>query len=136
VLEVLDMSHDQLAKYIAGTSRPTFEAMVRLTRDRGVSLDWLATGEGPFHTLKRLAMFHEQTASLQPTGLAENQPAQELERFDAGKAALDRAAELVGWEPPPNLRHALLTVALAYDLSLGHLTLLLDAAKRDLGGAK
>lgn len=44
---VADVSVDMLAKYIAGTSRPRFDAMVKLASAAGVSLDWLATGEGP-----------------------------------------------------------------------------------------
>lgn len=59
--DVSGRSDDQLAKYIAGRASPTFEAMARLLRAKGVSLDWLATGEGPFHTVQRLVEFQEQT---------------------------------------------------------------------------
>lgn len=36
-----------LAKYLDGSSRPRFDSMARLASTGGVSLDWLATGEGP-----------------------------------------------------------------------------------------
>jgi phage repressor protein C with HTH and peptisase S24 domain len=68
-------SDDQFVKYIAGETSPTFEAMARLVREKGVSLDWLATGDGPFHTVQRLVKFTEQTGSRPPAvqvvGLAE-----------------------------------------------------------------
>ena len=44
--EVSGVSSDMLAKYVSGTSRPRFEAIARLCVDTGVSLDWVATGEG------------------------------------------------------------------------------------------
>jgi hypothetical protein len=39
-----------LAKYLDGSSRPRFDAMARLALAGGVSLDWLATGEGPMRS--------------------------------------------------------------------------------------
>ena len=44
--EVSGVSSDMLAKYLSGTSRPRFDAVARLCMDTGVSLDWVATGEG------------------------------------------------------------------------------------------
>jgi transcriptional regulator with XRE-family HTH domain len=41
------VSADMLAKYVSGASRPRFEAIARLCVETGVSLDWVATGEGP-----------------------------------------------------------------------------------------
>lgn len=37
---------DQLARYARGTVKPTLEVIARLARAKGVSLDWLWTGEG------------------------------------------------------------------------------------------
>ena len=45
--EVSGVSADMLAKYMSGVSRPRFEAIARLCVESGVSLDWVATGEGP-----------------------------------------------------------------------------------------
>lgn len=44
---VAGISADQLANYIKGQSKPSFPAMQKLCAATGVSLDWLATGEGP-----------------------------------------------------------------------------------------
>lgn len=62
-------SDDQIANYLSGRSSPTFEAMARLVRGKGVSLDWLATGEGPFHTVQRLVEFQEQTGAPSAPGV-------------------------------------------------------------------
>ena len=45
--EVAGVSPDMLAKYLDGSSRPRFDSMAKLALTGGVSLDWLATGEGP-----------------------------------------------------------------------------------------
>ena len=39
-------STDQLAKYMAGNAEPPLLPLARLCQEKGVSLDWLATGEG------------------------------------------------------------------------------------------
>ncbi|MDN8035390.1 helix-turn-helix transcriptional regulator [Burkholderia vietnamiensis] len=43
---VAGVSDDMLRRYIRGDSKPTFEVMAKLARAAGVSLDWVATGEG------------------------------------------------------------------------------------------
>jgi transcriptional regulator with XRE-family HTH domain len=45
--EAAAISTDQLVKYLRNKANPSFEVMARLCRAQGVSLDWLATGEGP-----------------------------------------------------------------------------------------
>lgn len=40
------VSTDQITRYAQGRSAPPFEVMARLARGPGVSLDWLATGQG------------------------------------------------------------------------------------------
>lgn len=41
------ISADQISRYVQGRSSPGFETLARLARGRGVSLDWLWSGEGP-----------------------------------------------------------------------------------------
>ena len=41
------ISDDQLTNYAKGRAKPPFSVMAALCAEAGVSLDWLATGEGP-----------------------------------------------------------------------------------------
>jgi hypothetical protein len=43
------ISPDQLTRYVKGQSAPPFEVLARLASRKGVSLDWLATGQGPMY---------------------------------------------------------------------------------------
>ncbi|WP_063812497.1 XRE family transcriptional regulator [Burkholderia cepacia] len=43
---VAGVSDDMLRRYIRGDSKPTFEVIAKLARAAGVSLDWVATGDG------------------------------------------------------------------------------------------
>ena len=54
--EVAGVSVDQLAQYSRGVNQPTFAAVVALAKKVGVSLDWLATGQG--------SMFQTDSASV------------------------------------------------------------------------
>jgi transcriptional regulator with XRE-family HTH domain len=44
---IAEVSVDQLVAYIKGRNKPAFLPLARLAQSAGVSLDWLATGEGP-----------------------------------------------------------------------------------------
>lgn len=44
--EIAGVTPEHLASYIAGRAKPPFELIGRLARAKGVSLDWIATGEG------------------------------------------------------------------------------------------
>jgi transcriptional regulator with XRE-family HTH domain len=44
---VAGVGANQLARYLRGEAEPTFDIVARLAADRGVSLNWLANGEGP-----------------------------------------------------------------------------------------
>jgi transcriptional regulator with XRE-family HTH domain len=44
---VAGVSISTLQRYIRGEVDPSLEGMVRIARQAGISLDWLATGEGP-----------------------------------------------------------------------------------------
>lgn len=44
--DTADISPDQLARYIKGQSAASFGVLARIAAAKGVSLDWLATGEG------------------------------------------------------------------------------------------
>jgi phage repressor protein C with HTH and peptisase S24 domain len=44
--EIAGVTPEHLASYIGGRAKPPFELMGRLARAKGVSLDWVATGEG------------------------------------------------------------------------------------------
>ncbi|MGQ9366106.1 hypothetical protein [Azospirillum sp. A39] len=48
------ISTDQLARQIKGMNRPFFDTVARLCAGQGVSLDWVATGEGPMMRDDRL----------------------------------------------------------------------------------
>jgi transcriptional regulator with XRE-family HTH domain len=43
-------SDDQIIAYAKGRASPTFETVLRLARSQGISLDWLAGGDGPMMT--------------------------------------------------------------------------------------
>lgn len=43
---VAGVSDDMLRRYIRGDSKPTFEVIANLARAAGVSLDWVASGDG------------------------------------------------------------------------------------------
>ncbi|MEJ0026417.1 MAG: S24 family peptidase [Rhizomicrobium sp.] len=45
--EIAGVTPEHLASYIAGRAKPPFELVARLAAARNVSLDWLASGEGP-----------------------------------------------------------------------------------------
>lgn len=45
--DTLEISTDQLTRYIKGQASPPLSVLMRLSAAKGVSLDWLATGEGP-----------------------------------------------------------------------------------------
>jgi transcriptional regulator with XRE-family HTH domain len=44
--EVAGVTPEHLASYLSGKTKPPFELVGRLAKDRGVSLEWMATGEG------------------------------------------------------------------------------------------
>jgi phage repressor protein C with HTH and peptisase S24 domain len=44
--EIAGVTPEHLASYIAGRAKPPFELVARLANDKGVSLHWLATGQG------------------------------------------------------------------------------------------
>ena len=63
-----------LSNYMQEISEPKFVTVVRIARAADISLDWLATGEPPVHTAKRIGQFIEATgrsASIPVIGLAE-----------------------------------------------------------------
>ena len=43
----LDISTDQLTRYEKGVASPPLSVLTRLAHAKGISLDWLATGDGP-----------------------------------------------------------------------------------------
>ncbi|MGQ9370572.1 hypothetical protein [Azospirillum sp. A39] len=45
--EVARISREQLMRQTKGLNRPFFDSLARLAAHAGVSLDWLASGEGP-----------------------------------------------------------------------------------------
>lgn len=45
--EIASVSPEHLPAYLAGRAQPRFEAIARLAAAKNVSLDWLATGNGP-----------------------------------------------------------------------------------------
>lgn len=45
--DIADVTPEHLASYIRGSAKPPFELLNWLASAKGVSLDWLATGEGP-----------------------------------------------------------------------------------------
>ena len=45
--DVAGISPDQMARYVKGQNAAPFEVLPRLARAKDISLDWLATGEGP-----------------------------------------------------------------------------------------
>lgn len=46
---VADVHVDSLYRYMRGQQSPTLEVMSKLCSAKGISLDWLASGEGPMH---------------------------------------------------------------------------------------
>ncbi len=63
-----------LYNYMEEISEPKFITVVRIARAVDVSLDWLAAGEPPVHTAKRIGQFIEATGrstSVPVLGLAE-----------------------------------------------------------------
>ena len=70
-----DASHDMLSKYINGTSKIPFERAAKLCGKQGVSLEWLATGQGEMLISDRARVsspvaeeaapgFHEEFATI------------------------------------------------------------------------
>jgi phage repressor protein C with HTH and peptisase S24 domain len=45
--DIAGVTPEHLASYIRGSAKPPFELLNRLASAKGVSLDWLASGEGP-----------------------------------------------------------------------------------------
>ncbi|KAA0678114.1 hypothetical protein DS843_21260 [Roseomonas genomospecies 6] len=60
------MSREQLMRQVKGLNRPAFDSIMGLAYAKGVSLDWLATGEGPMWLHERVAGAHGE-----PTGVVE-----------------------------------------------------------------
>lgn len=48
------VSPAQLARYISGKNNPTLDKIVALAKAAGVSIEWLATGEGPMDRVEAL----------------------------------------------------------------------------------
>jgi hypothetical protein len=67
--EVAGVSDDMIPAYLSGVTHPRFQAIQRLAAETGVSLDWLATGEGHCFVLDRLVKSsepqHEQASILE-----------------------------------------------------------------------
>lgn len=54
--EIAGVSHDMIPNYVQGKTKVPFEVVVRLAAAAGVSLDWLANGEGPMERQKQSAL--------------------------------------------------------------------------------
>lgn len=66
------VSTDQITRYAQGRSAPPFEVMARLAKGPGISLDWLATGQGD---MRRSAGAADRGEGLPVIGLtASNEP--------------------------------------------------------------
>ncbi len=84
---VAEVTTESLGHYVSGKAKPRFDALARLASRKGVSLDWLARGEGP--------MKRQETAV--PNELGDDYVL--VKRFDvrsaAGAGAVGEAAEVM-----------------------------------------
>jgi transcriptional regulator with XRE-family HTH domain len=53
---VAGISDDMLGAYTRGESKPSFQVLARIARAKGVSLDWLASGEGEMMLSQRSSL--------------------------------------------------------------------------------
>lgn len=53
--EAANVTWKQLARYLRGLNQPAFVTLAKLCAPKGVSLDWLATGEGPMLVRDRMS---------------------------------------------------------------------------------
>jgi len=61
------ISPEQLSRQVKGLNRPFLDTMVALCTAQGVSLDWLATGEGPMRTRERMAQPGNDSGGFVPS---------------------------------------------------------------------
>lgn len=90
---VAEKSEDSLANYAAGRNEPPFPVIVRLASHVGVSLHWLATGEGP---MREGEQQHQTLATDQvPTPLDDELLAACMKAIDK---SLAEVGKFVGYE--------------------------------------
>jgi len=62
--KVAGISPEQLSRQLGGRNRPFFDTLARLSLGRGVSLDWVATGEGPMLIKDRILSAPQSAESV------------------------------------------------------------------------
>lgn len=73
------VGYTTLDKYLRGDTLPGLKALVGLARETGVSINWLATGEGPRDSQPQIAHVLERTESEQGGAMLEIVDAQEMQ---------------------------------------------------------
>lgn len=62
--EAAGVTYDSLSRYIRENMRPTFEPLFKLAYKKGVSLEWIATGEGEMLLRHRMPDNKDNTPNL------------------------------------------------------------------------
>lgn len=91
---------DSIYKYLRGASAPTFEVMAKLCSAKGISLDWLASGDGPMYRSE--APNHHQASEPSPQWPARlEQPVDTLARIIS---TVDQLVSDLGIKADANLK--------------------------------
>ena len=91
---------DSLYKYLRGDAAPTFEVMAKLCRAKGVSLDWLASGDVPMYRSE--AQNHPKASEPSPQWPARlEQPVDTLARIIS---TVDQLVSDLGIKADANLK--------------------------------
>ena len=96
--KVAEISDDALYTYISGRAKPSFPPLAKLCAATGVSLDWLATGDGPMLLTDR-ADYRSPEPDQKPSRLLSEE---ELELLVTCLVVVERAAarSVERGEPP------------------------------------
>jgi transcriptional regulator with XRE-family HTH domain len=102
-----------LETYLTGEAEPKISRLIAIADAAGVSLQWLATGELPVHTMKRLAGFREDVGRY---GSADSAPALDADLMRNCIVAVEEL--LQEWDKPLPLDKKAELITLVYELEL------------------
>lgn len=133
------VSSKRIGEYRAGKAEPSASSMARMAEALGVSVEYLMTGEQPLG-----ASFGSAAAAgaARASQLAEREgrpfdpvlrprpvPGKgEPSAYDRAAIVLDQAIRIAGWEPPEDLRVALMNILVAHDIRVDQVADLIAAA--------
>ena len=124
------VSETVLRKYLSGESTPNLERLLAIARAAGVSVAWLATGEGDRGGYGKMAGKRSGLSIGEAEVEYRGPDPGAIEHFKASEAAYIEALAAIDWKPPVLVREGIRTAMYAHGLTQEGAIYLLDMFRR------